>query len=402
MTTRARRWRRRLGWFALGLGAAAAGAFALQAFVGSVYLVRTPSMAPTIGGDGRGEWVLVRYLDADELERFDLVVFTEPGESTPVVKRVIGLPSERVQIVGGDVLIDGERLAPGERWPVLVPVFDSRVLGVEDAFHLGSADAWTKVDGVWLLDALEVQPGSSAGTMGLHRDVGTGYMRPDGERTPDVEQANDVVAIARIEWLEGDGHVLVEVLEERDRFQARVGRGRPGSDAYWVELWRLDGPGEPWATATFPAPTEASFDLRVANVDNRVTVAIDGEVVIERTYEANRPYLGVTEVPEPGRDPARRTVRRSIGQRAVFGGVGVRARFERLVVERDLYFATGEVFGPNAIDAPLELGPGEYFVLGDNTADSVDGRRTGALFGDRVVGRATSVVWPPSRARRLR
>lgn len=401
MSDRLRRFKRRLGWFAVGLGAAAAGVFALRAFAGDVYLVRTPSMAPTIGGTG-GEWVLVRYVDPSELERFDLVVFTEPGESTPVVKRVLGLPSESVQIVGGDVVIGGARLEHDERWPILVPVFDSRVNGVEEFFHLGSADAWTNEGESWLLDALEVQAGSSAGTMGLHREVGTGFLRPDGERAPDVEQANDVIASARIEWLEGEGHVLIEVLEERDRFQVRVGRGRAGSTQYWVELWRLDGPREPWSTGTFDAPSDGVFELAVANVDNRVTVTVDDAAVIERSYEANRPYVGVTEVPDPDRDPRRHTVRRSIGQRAVFGGVGVRARFRDLRVQRDLYYATGQIFGPHAIDAPLVLGPDEYFVLGDNTADSVDGRRFGPLSGRDVVGRATHVVWPPGRARRLR
>lgn len=401
MTTRARRVVRRLRWFVLGAAIAAAIAFALQTFVAGVYLVRTPSMEPTVGFSGAGEWVLVRYCDASVVERFDLVVFTREGDDAAVVKRALGLPSESVQIVGGDLIVDGERLSPGRRWPILVPIFDSRVLDVREHFHLGSDEAWTRDGDTWTLDALGVAPGSSAGTMGLHRDIGTGFMRANGERTPDVEQVNDVVATADVEVLEGEGFVLVEVLEERDRFQARVGPGRPGSGRYVVELWRLDGALEPWATASLPAPPGGAFRLTVSNVDNRVAVAIDGATVVERSYESNRPYPGMTEVPDPtGRRGG--TVRRSIGQRAVFGGVGVRARFERLRVARDLYYAVGDIFGDVAIDAPLDLGPDELFVLGDNTADSIDGRRFGPLREEDVVGRAVAVVWPPSRWRWLR
>ncbi|QDU82952.1 Signal peptidase I P [Planctomycetes bacterium Pla163] len=399
-------WKRRLRLFAIGIAVALAVVFALRAFVGGVYLVRTPSMEPVIDGSGGGEWVLVTYDDPNDVERFDLVVFTEPGRSAPVVKRVIGLPGETVRLVGGDVLIDGRRLAPSERWPVLVPIFDSALVDVESYFHLGSANAWERDGEDWVLDALDVVPGSRAGTLSLHRDVGTGYLRSDGERVADAQQANDVVATARVELLEGDGHVLVEVLEEGDAFQARVARTASG-DGLVVELWRLPGTvgaaGEPWTTAVVPLPAAPLFEIGLSNVDNRVTVSIDGVEACAITYDANRTYLGQTEPTGPD-DPRRRggTVRRSIGPRAVFGGVGIRARFTYLRVERDLYYATGDIYGGNAVDAPLELGPDELFVLGDNTADSVDGRRFGPLLRRDVAGRARAVVWPPRRMRSLR
>ncbi|HOX05816.1 MAG TPA: signal peptidase I [Planctomycetota bacterium] len=39
-----------------------------------------------------------------------------------------------------------------------------------------------------------------------------------------------------------------------------------------------------------------------------------------------------------------------------------------------------------------------YFVLGDNTADSLDSRYEGPVRPDSVVGRAWLVVWPPEKA----
>ncbi|HEV7660975.1 MAG TPA: signal peptidase I [Allosphingosinicella sp.] len=56
-------------------------------------------------------------------QRGDIVIVTPPGQSTDYIKRVIGLPGETVQVVGGEVLINGrplrqERLRERTRIPV--------------------------------------------------------------------------------------------------------------------------------------------------------------------------------------------------------------------------------------------------------------------------------------------
>jgi signal peptidase I len=58
---------------------------------------------------------------------------------------------------------------------------------------------------------------------------------------------------------------------------------------------------------------------------------------------------------------------------------------------------------------PITLGPDEYFVLGDNTAVSDDGRfwpavddrQPGATPRGRITGRIVAIVWPPDRWRVL-
>lgn len=47
-------------------------------------------------------------------------------------------------------------------------------------------------------------------------------------------------------------------------------------------------------------------------------------------------------------------------------------------------------FGPEVVPAA------SYFVMGDNRGSSRDSRVFGAIAADRIVGRAFSVVWPPS------
>lgn len=43
-------------------------------------------------------------------ERFDIIVFRQAGSKEALIKRVIGLPGETVQIVDGAFLIDGEEI----------------------------------------------------------------------------------------------------------------------------------------------------------------------------------------------------------------------------------------------------------------------------------------------------
>jgi signal peptidase I len=61
----------------------------------------------------------------------------------------------------------------------------------------------------------------------------------------------------------------------------------------------------------------------------------------------------------------------------------------------------GYVADPDAIDSvyfgPVTVAKGSLFMLGDNRANSEDSREFGAVPADRVIGRATARVWPPSR-----
>jgi signal peptidase I len=60
------------------------------------------------------------------------------------------------------------------------------------------------------------------------------------------------------------------------------------------------------------------------------------------------------------------------------------------------YIAAGPQSGPGF--ATQVIPPGEYFVLGDNRADSLDSRYLGPIPQRAIVGIAARIVAPPSRA----
>ena len=130
----------------LPLGVAIVLAFVIQATVAKPYQIPTESMVPAIRANDRivANRLIYRLRD---IRRGDVIVFepTEdararcgdvPGSGTPFVKRVIGLPGDRVEVRGGVTYVNGtpfrvERArAPdyAKTWPV-VPRGELLVLG---------------------------------------------------------------------------------------------------------------------------------------------------------------------------------------------------------------------------------------------------------------------------------
>jgi signal peptidase I len=94
-----------LGAGALALGAVVAAALAARRARLEPMLVKGGSMRPTLGP---GQRIAVAPLDRPP-RRGDLVVLQWPRDrELEVVKRVVGLPGERVRLVAGRLEVDGE------------------------------------------------------------------------------------------------------------------------------------------------------------------------------------------------------------------------------------------------------------------------------------------------------
>lgn len=113
-------------------------ALLINVFVGQATRVEGQSMEPNLHSDQRlvVEKVSYRLHGPD---RFDVVVLKMPSQGDDLlIKRVVGLPGERVEILDGHVYINGEPLdepfvddvtGPGRKGNVLVPPLHVYVLG---------------------------------------------------------------------------------------------------------------------------------------------------------------------------------------------------------------------------------------------------------------------------------
>ena len=101
-----------------------------------------------------------------------------------------------------------------------------------------------------------------------------------------------------------------------------------------------------------PLKLGKTYHVEMAFVDRRIAVAVDGTEYFSHDFP-----------------PA--------GQRAdltapfKIGGQGVDVAFKNVRLWRDIYYRS---VGTHATQTPLRLGDDQYFLLGDNSANSDDGR----------------------------
>lgn len=124
-------------------------------------------------------------------------------------------------------------------------------------------------------------------------------------------------------------------------------------------------------------------------------------IVDELSYYFRKPQRGEAIVFHYPRDPRQFFIKRIIG----LPGERIKLETGKVIIFNPAYpegFTLQEPYlePPGRSTHPeMErvLGPGEYFVLGDNRDFSSDSRLWGALPEDRVVGRAVFRAWPVAR-----
>jgi signal peptidase I len=358
--------------------------------------------------DGDRLLVLKHVYDWRPPRRWEVVVFQNPTKpSQAYVKRVVGLPGETVQILDGDLYVNGRiaRKSLDEQRAMRLLVYDhdfpardshryprwqSRVGRGQRALRSGweaSGNGFVHravdPDALGLTDWLEYRHWEpDRGGYGPIRDV-TPY---NGTRGLGEHKVRDLMLEARISLSERVERLAV-------RFSA-------GSDFLWVTI-PIDESEPIQVRRNFrPVPeprrlrsarpsqtSEASRLLEAFWVDQRLTVLLDGELVFEPIGFEGPPPVAP---PGPHDSPV------------ALGIIGDGAEVQSLKVYRDLYYtspSTDRTHSLFAIDAPYPLGPGEYFVLGDNSPVSFDSRfwPESPVLPDRLLIGKPFLVHLPSR-----
>jgi signal peptidase I len=362
---------------------------------------RDPVRAIECGGDR----VLVQKFlyEFRNPRRWEVAVFRFPEEpSQAYVKRVVGLPGEAIRIDGGDIYIDGRiaRKSLAEIRAMHILVHDSRFQPRDSdrfprwAFRTASHFAlrpsgWTLTDGHFIHAAVGGR-GRPVDDWLIYRHCEPARRRYGpihdfyGYNGGDLQAENPVADVgfeARLLASESVESIAIRLRSGADLFQIRI----PTTSQGEIEL-RQNGRRTALTNCHNPFQKKGlnrkSVTLEAAAFDRRLQVAIDGRLLFDPVD-----YDGLM-TPAKDESPVALAVR------------GDKAIVSELRIYRDIYY-TGRLANtprlPNGMMTSVQLGPDEYFVLGDNSPVSNDSRfwRTGPVVrGSLFLGKPFLVHLP--------
>jgi hypothetical protein len=332
-----------------------------------------------------GERVYIdRYLGiARNPSRWEMVAFSSAGApDTITVKRVAGLPRERVAIRKGDIYADGVRQQKtlGQLREMAVEVYDSKFRSAIENQH----SRWTADDasGWSFVGQPSYQPsGASDGSMEwasfsnwpcfadsappLERTQATPIRddyayNPHASRGP-LHVVQDLLVELELSWegegqfalrLDGADHLVTAHYSTR---QNQVGLALDDGSAEFKGV-RLNG--------------RRRQRIEFAVFDGQAIIALEGRILLRRGWS-----------PPP-------STRTPVSNPLALGVEGLEVAVYRCRIFRDVYF-----FGPDPTETdwlcPEPLGEGQYLLLGDNVPVSIDSRfwPTRGMPASSILGR---------------
>jgi len=344
-----------------------------------------------------------------EPKRWDVVVFKNPlNPSENYIKRLVGLPGETIEIIDGDLYVNGQMA----RKPIQVQeklwmvVYDNDFQPVnssqgafngyrwESPFDLGQSKWQISKESPTQLRLDSPVEQLNVLTYGKQsaNDFKAGYAYNDVRMLNRMPQCSDLMVRFYVQPHSEQGRIGVTLNKYGHDYKAWVdlsGRMSIVKDSNEQEVVLTEVKIEP-SDANKPAL------FKFANVDHQLVFQF-GEKKLQCDL---------------GRLPDAMGTDRTKTSRAEIFGSG-RLTLSHVAIFRDIHY-TGElsqgVRGHRATEGnPFMLGPDEFFVLGDNSPNSEDGRwwdrpdtatkgtqppRAGIVPRDYLVGKAMFVYWP--------
>jgi signal peptidase I len=365
-----------------------------------------------------------------EPQRWDVIVFRNPENPMQnFIKRLIGKPGEAIELINGDVFIDGviQTKPQATQNTLWIDVYnhDYPPRGLGGTADLPMRPMWVQVSGnqaepVPRRIELDSQSGAAAELRFINGATRTGTAYPiiddlgynvpqsassgsDGARYPDAipKIVTDTRLSCQITPRSQSGRVELRSSKFEHFFMAVA-----DLESDEVRLEHLNpqtGEREVWQTQA-NAGLDQPFKLALANADYRVKVELNGQPMLSSTDEQ------YATTPEQARRYANQ---RLMNPELMVVAEGVQVTLEHLLIERDIYyrsFRERNLMFPlrGVMDHPFQLGEDEYFALGDNSPASQDSRfwqnsgphvgdrdyRPGTVPADQLMGRAFFVYWP--------
>jgi signal peptidase I len=368
---------------------------------------RLPSseLAPVANGDR----ILVLKCIYQFLEphRWDVIVFKNPVNPTEnYIKRLIGLPGDTVEIIDGDVYIDGliARKPPEIQKELWMPIYDNDFQPVHPNERGGfSGHQWAPPfdfeNSAWKVGpdhptqlCLDCPPGqTSVLTYGTPwaNGFGISYAYNDESHYGRQPVCSDLMCRFYVQPEGTEGRIGITLSKRGIDYKAWI------DQAGQMVIARVCGDQETILDRKHVhAPRPGAFtEVKFANVDHRLMFACDGNQLIV----------------DLGRAPDAMGQDTSQPPRAEIFGSG-KLTLAHVALFRDLYYTSeGQSSGRAVEGKPFTLNADEFFVLGDNSPNSEDGRwwpeprvasrgmeppRAGVVPRYYLVGKALFVYWP--------
>jgi len=343
-----------------------------------------------------------------EPKRWDVVVFKNPlAPSINYIKRLIARPGETVEIIDGDIYIDGQisRKPPKVQKELWMPIYDNDYQPVRPMEPFFNEHPWQQpfknvANSKWKLD----------------KDNPTQFYLdspPDqiNSLTYDTSIGNDFRATYAYNCISGyNRRPYCSDLMMRFYLRSSNSRGRVG-----ISLSKYQTHYKAWADFTGemviakvsrgketilnhksikpPAANKHTL-VKFANVDHQLIFQFGSENL---TYDLGR---------SPKDAGPRKT---DIQPQVKIFGSGKLA-LSHIAIFRDIHYTTanGPVSSRASEGNPFKLGKDEFFVLGDNSPNSQDSRwwsepgrannnlfyRRGIVPREYLIGKALFVYWP--------
>ncbi len=400
------------------------------------------------GGDRIG---IVKYNPIYRPHRWDVIVMRWPqAPDENYIKRLVGMPGERVWFVDGDVFVS-DVSSPADKpesWRIVRkpesvqravwwPVYSSESAPI-DRVHDGRT--WS---GPWVGDGWDL-----SGRSYTHAGAGEATLRWDTQRWPvtDWSPYNDVpiyiqnitrfpVSDVRLRFgvepksaacaaravISARGQEFRAVIEGGSARLQRRDTPDAGADAPWADV------GQPSSIALREGRVT---DVELWHADQAVTLYVGGVRVARHEYAWTpmERLRRATTLPAEALDALlEQTTGNPLANPTIYAPVGVRIEvagavtLHRVGLDRDLHYQAAQYRTPALAGKPAlgthpsnlpTLSPQEYFFCGDNSANSTDSRlvdsvdpwvaarldaRLGVVHERLIKGKAMMVFWPAAQ-----
>jgi len=339
-----------------------------------------------------GDRILVlKYIYAfTEPRRWDVVVFRNPEQPAQnYIKRLIGLPNEWLRIVRGNIYTSTDQ---GKTWQVQAkprrvqevvwqPVYHSKYVPL-DAEQRGWRSPWRPMTGRWQVNEFGRSfdfDGEGTGALGFDFDHDAisardfyAYNDLSSERRGTTTYIEDLRVAVTVEAAAAGAGLAVRMDTEMLEVRGRVdGQGeptlaiRPTGQTEWREVGERLG----------IAPIKAGRPIRLElwQVDHEITLIADGEALARHRV----PLVNQPNEQQPFALTMERLVRMQrpdVPPQVRIETTGAPVRLSSVNLDRDLYYTESRVNALATGGDTAELGPDQFFCLGDNSPQSKDSR----------------------------